>query len=83
MDIGTYVILFAALSFIGIGVEVGYPDWGQLLSFARSWITALDRYWYIVVYPGIALVLFVLGWNLIGDAVRDIFDPRMRGRGGA
>jgi peptide/nickel transport system permease protein len=79
MDIGTYVILFAALSFIGIGVEVGYPDWGQLLSFARSWITALDRYWYIVVYPGIALVLFVLGWNLIGDAFRDALDPKMRG----
>jgi peptide/nickel transport system permease protein len=81
MDMGSYVITFAALSFLGIGAEVGYADWGQLLSFARNWITQLNDYWYIVVYPGIALVLFVLSWNLIGDAVRDIFDPRMRGRG--
>lgn len=83
MDMGSYVITFAALSFLGIGAEIGYADWGQLLSFARAWITALDRFWYIVVFPGIALVMFVLSWNLIGDAVRDIFDPHMRGRGGA
>lgn len=83
MDMGSYVITFAALSFLGIGAEVGYADWGQLLSFARDWITQLDRFWYIVLFPGVALVLFVLSWNLIGDAIRDVFDPRMRGRGGA
>ncbi|MCD6289836.1 MAG: ABC transporter permease [Anaerolineae bacterium] len=82
MDMGTYVLSFAALSFLGIGAEVGYADWGQLLSFARDWITQLATYWYIVVFPGTMLVLFVLSWNLVGDAVRDIFDPRMRGRGG-
>jgi len=79
MDIGSVVLSFAALSFLGVGVEVGYADWGQIIAFARSWITHLSEYWYIVVYPGIALVLFVLAWNLIGDAIRDIFDPRMRG----
>lgn len=79
MDMGSYVITFAALSFLGIGAEMGYADWGQLLSFARDWITALDDYWYIVLYPGLTLVLFVLAWNLIGDAVRDVFDPRLRG----
>ncbi|HEX7557199.1 MAG TPA: ABC transporter permease subunit, partial [Leptolinea sp.] len=83
MDIGTVVISFAALSFLGIGTEVGYADWGQLLSFARNWIPNLFTYWYIVVFPGIALILFVLGWNLVGDALRDIMDPRMRGRGEA
>jgi peptide/nickel transport system permease protein len=83
MDMGSYVITFAALSFLGIGAEVGYADWGQLIAFARDWITQLDQYWYIVVYPGMALVLFVLSWNLIGDALRDILDPHMRGRGGA
>ncbi len=81
MDMGSYVLSFAALSFLGIGAEFGYADWGQLLSFARDWITNLTTYWYIVVFPGITLVLFVLAWNLVGDAVRDIFDPRMRGRG--
>ena len=79
MRMGDYVLSFAALSFLGIGAEVGYADWGQLLSFARAWITNLGEYWYIVIFPGIALVLFVLSWNLVGDALRDILDPRLRG----
>lgn len=79
-EIGGIVISFAALSFLGIGTPVGYADWGQLLSFARDWITNLAHYWYIVVYPGFALVFFVLGWNLLGDAFRDILDPKMRGK---
>jgi peptide/nickel transport system permease protein len=79
LDIGTYVLTFAALSFLGLGAEQGYADWGQLLSFARNWIPDLARFWYIVVYPGAALLLFVLGWNLIGDAFRDALDPKMRG----
>jgi len=83
LNIGDIVITFAALSFLGVGVDVGYADWGQLISFARDWITALDTYWYIVVFPGLALLFFVLSWNLVGDAIRDILDPRMRGRGGA
>jgi len=80
LNIGADVILFAALSFLGIGTEVGYADWGQMISFARNWIPSLTTYWYIVVFPGLALILFSLGWNLIGDALRDIMDPRMRGR---
>jgi len=80
MDMGSYVLSFAALSFLGVGAEVGYADWGQLISFARDWITNLGDYWFIVVYPGMALVLFVLAWNLVGDALRDILDPRLRGR---
>ncbi|MGH2543793.1 MAG: ABC transporter permease [Ardenticatenaceae bacterium] len=83
LEIGTVVITFAALSFLGVGVERGYADWGQLIAFARDWITDLNTYWYIVLFPGLAIVLFVLGWNLVGDALRDVFDPRMRGAGGA
>ncbi len=81
LGIGDVVLGFAALSFLGIGTEIGYADWGQVLSFARNWITSLDRYWYIVVYPGLTLTLFVMGWNLVGDAMRDVLDPRMRGKG--
>ncbi len=81
LDIGTIVVSFAVLSFLGIGTEVGYADWGQIISFARNWIPQLAKYWYIVVFPGVALILFVLGWNLVGDAMRDIMDPRMRGSG--
>jgi peptide/nickel transport system permease protein len=79
LDIGSYVLTFAALSFLGLGAPLGYADWGQLLSFARNWIPNLSTYWYIVVYPGIALLFFVLAWNLLGDAFRDALDPKMRG----
>ena len=81
MDIGSYVLTFAAMSFLGLGAQMGYADWGQMISFARNWIPSLAEHWYIVVYPGVAIVLFVLAWNLVGDALRDILDPRMRGRG--
>lgn len=80
MAIGDVVLSFAGLSFLGVGVEIGYADWGQLLSFARNWITSLNTYWYIIAWPGFTLVLFVMGWNLIGDALRDVLDPRMRGK---
>ncbi len=83
LDIGTYVLTFAALSFLGLGAGEGYADWGQLLSYARNWIPDLAKFWYIVVFPGIALLLFVLGFNLIGDAFRDALDPKMRGVRGA
>jgi peptide/nickel transport system permease protein len=80
LAIGDVVLSFAALSFLGIGTDVGYADWGQVLSFARNWIISLDKYWYIIVWPGLTLVFFVLGWNLVGDALRDVLDPRMRGK---
>lgn len=80
LDIGTVTISFAALSFLGIGTEVGYADWGQVLAFARNWITSLNTYWYIIVWPAVTLVLFVMSWNLVGDALRDVLDPRLRGK---
>ena len=80
LAIGDVVLSFAALSFLGIGTEVGYADWGQVLAFARNWITSLNTYWFIVVWPGITLVLYVMGFNLVGDALRDVLDPRMRGK---
>lgn len=79
MNIGSYVLTFAALSFLGLGAQRGYSDWGQMISFARNWIPSLSEYWHIVFYPGMAILLFVLAWNLVGDALRDILDPRLRG----
>jgi len=83
MDIGSMVLSFSALSFLGLGAEVGYADWGQMISFAREWMLGTVggnplQYWYVVVFPGAAILFFVLGWNLIGDAFRDIVDPRLR-----
>jgi len=76
--LGDAVLSFAALSFLGVGTDLGYADWGQVISFARDWILSLDTHWYIITFPGLALIIFGLGWNLIGDAMRDILDPRMR-----
>ena len=83
MNIGAYVLNFAALSFLGLGAQRGYADWGQMINFARNWIPSLAEHSHIVIYPGLAIVLFVLAWNLLGDVLRDILDPRMRGRGGS
>lgn len=80
LDIGSIVLTAAALSFLGLGAEVGYADWGQMISFARDWILGPPgrpmAYWYVSFWPGIVIVLFVLGWNLLGDAFRDVLDPR-------
>lgn len=80
--LGDAVLSFAALSFLGVGTQIGYADWGQIISFARDWILSLDTHWYIILFPGLALIIFGLGWNLIGDALRDILDPRLRGERG-
>ena len=84
MNIGTTILLAAALSFLGLGSEAGYADWGQMVAMCRDWIVGPpgDRlaYWYVVFIPGFTITLFVLGWNLLGDAVRDVFDPKMRRR---
>jgi len=66
LDVGTNVLTFAALSFLGLGTSEVYADWGQLLSYARNWIPTLNTHWWIVVFPGLALLLFVLASNLIG-----------------
>jgi peptide/nickel transport system permease protein len=80
LDMGSIVLSFAALSFLGVGAPIGFADWGQLVAQARSWILTLDQHWYIIVWPGLALLLYGMGWNLLGDALRDILDPKMRGK---
>ncbi len=80
LDIGYMVLTAASLSFLGLGAQPGTADWGQLIALARNWVLGTAghpfAYWYTVVVPGGAIFLFVLGWNLLGDAFRDILDPR-------
>lgn len=80
LNMGSVVLTAAALSFLGLGPPVGYADWGQMVNFARDWILGPPgeplAYWYTSFYPGITILVFVLGWNLLGDAFRDAFDPR-------
>jgi len=84
LDIGSVVLVVAALSFLGLGAPEGYADWGQLISLSRNWITGRPgdpfAYWYVYTIPGLFLFLFVMGWNLLGDALRDVMDPMIRRR---
>jgi peptide/nickel transport system permease protein len=80
LGLGGIVLTAAALSFLGIGSPLGYADWGQMISFARSYVNIGMTYWWTFFIPGIFIFLFVLGWNLLGDAFRDILDPTLRRR---
>ncbi len=84
LDIGSMVLTAAALSFLGLGAPIGYADWGQLISMSRNWILGEAgnpfAYWHTYTIPGIFIFTFVLGWNLLGDAFRDILDPTLRRR---
>jgi len=84
MDMGSMVITASFMSFVGLGAAKGYSDWGQMVALARNYIVGPPqdplRFWYTIVIPGGCIVLFVLAWNLIGDALRDAFDPKLRRR---
>ena len=75
--VGAVILGEASLSFLGLGVAPGTPSWGQDLSGRNRlfWREA----WWVVLSPGVAISLVVLGFNLFGDAMRDILDPRLRG----
>jgi peptide/nickel transport system permease protein len=74
LDIGGAVLTAAALSFIGLGQQPPWPEWGAMLSEARN---ALFTSPHIVFYPGLAIMFTVLGFNLLGDGLRDVLDPRL------
>jgi len=82
VEMGRIILVVAALSFIGVGAEPGYADWGQLINFARGWMIGSGNnsleYWYTVLFPALAILSYALGWILLGDALRDVLDPRMR-----
>jgi len=84
MDMGSLVITASFMSFLGLGAPKGYADWGQMVASARNYIVGPPddplKFWYTVVIPGLCIILFVLAWNLIGDALRDAFDPKLRRR---
>ena len=75
MSFGTAVISAAAMSFIGLGAQPPIPEWGALIVSGRS---LLPRYWWCATFPGIAILFFSMGFNLFGDGLRDIMDPRLR-----
>ena len=73
VDLGTVILAMGGLAFIGLGTQPPAPDWGLMISEGRTFI--LDQWW-IATFPGIAIFIVVLAFNLVGDTLRDIFDPR-------
>lgn len=77
LDIGYAVLATSGLSFLGLGAQPPTPEWGTMIAGARTFFR--DAWWYIT-FPGLALTLTVLGFNLLGDGLRDFLDPRTRRR---
>jgi peptide/nickel transport system permease protein len=75
LDIGGIILTSAGLSFIGFGAQPPTPEWGLMVSEGRSFL--MDQWW-ISTFPAVAILLLVLGFNLLGDGVRDVLDPRLR-----
>ncbi len=77
-NLGTAILAEAALGFLGLGVPPPTPAWGSMLSGAAQ--SNLFRAPWMAVYPGVAISLAVFGFNMLGDAIRDVLDPKLRGR---
>ena len=77
IGLGTVILAESALSFLGFGVPPPYPAWGAMLS--GSGRTYMFRAPWMAIWPGVAISLAVFGFNMLGDALRDVLDPRLRG----
>ncbi len=75
MDIGGVILTIASLSFLGLGAQPPIPEWGLLISSSRTYF--LNAWWYST-FPGIAIFITVMVFNLIGDGIREVLDPRTR-----
>jgi peptide/nickel transport system permease protein len=75
LGIGGAILTESALSFLGIGVQPPTPSWGNILTQAKD---NIEVAWWLSLYPGLAIFFTVMGYNLLGEGLRDIFDPRRR-----
>jgi peptide/nickel transport system permease protein len=78
LTVGFTIVETAGLSFLGLGAAPPTPEWGSMLATGRSYM--LTAPW-IATFPGVAILVTVVGFNLVGDGLRDLLDPRLRGRG--
>ena len=74
-DFGFAILTAAALGFIGLGAQPPTPEWGAMINDGRAYFP--DEWW-VAVFPGLAIFLVVFSWNLLGDGLRDVLDPRSR-----
>ena len=77
-NVASVILSEAALSFLGLGVPPSVPTWGSMLAESRD--TLVANKWWLAVFPGVAIVLTVLSFNILGDWLRDFLDPRLRER---
>ncbi|MCB0046576.1 MAG: ABC transporter permease [Caldilineaceae bacterium] len=77
-NVASVILSEASLSFLGLGVPPTIPTWGGMLAESRDQL--LGGYWWLAVFPGVAIMLTVLSLNILGDWMRDFLDPRLRGR---
>ena len=75
INIAIFIIAEAGLSFLGLGVPVTTPTWGNLLTAAQNPVV-VNEYWWLWVFPALSIAVFVLGVNFVGDGLRDVLDPR-------
>jgi ABC-type dipeptide/oligopeptide/nickel transport system permease subunit len=75
--LGVAIIIEASLGFLGVGIPPPTPTWGNMLSDSLN--AGLVPPWWLVLFPGLAITLTVLAFNLLGDGIRDRLDPRLRG----
>ncbi len=80
LRLGQVILIEASLSFLGYGVPKPFPSWGRMLSSESR--TYMEIAPWLAIWPGVFLSLTVFGWNVLGDALRDLLDPRLRGSGG-
>jgi peptide/nickel transport system permease protein len=78
-NVASVILSEAALSFLGLGVPPTVPTWGGMLAESRDQLLA--GRWWLAVFPGVAIMLTVLSFNILGDWLRDFLDPRLRGVG--
>lgn len=76
--LGAAILVESGLSFLGLGPSPDTPTWGQMLS--GDALYSLEAAWWLAIFPGMAITLVVLSFNLLGDAMRDVLDPHLRGR---
>jgi peptide/nickel transport system permease protein len=77
LAVGWAIVQTAGLSFLGLGAQHPMPEWGAMLSGGRNYMLSA---WWIATFPGLAIVVTVIGFNLLGDGLRDVLDPYLRGR---
>jgi peptide/nickel transport system permease protein len=75
LRMGTIILTAAGLGFLGLGAPPPTPEWGAIVSDGRSY---LYQQWWISTFPGLAIAVVVLGFNFLGDGIRDILDPKIR-----